>query len=363
MKTADTSLITLCPDCRTTFHVSREQLKRHSGMVRCGICKKPFNGIDHLIGYVASKRTGQSVDASNISPKSETKLVTITSNTIGNYPDSRSNTIPVSGSSEDDTNKALLPSEEALKKQFEQQLQTISLELNDVPSNNDQTGTAFSEQLETSSKDSVSQTKSNLSNEKSETSQRHSFSIQQDSITNKKQLPDDLIRIVQQKKQKSRAVSIFLLLGILLLTVCLCGQMLYRYSEQIVMWWPPAKNWVNKSCEILSCPTRSPTTPSTLLHIEYSKLTAVDSANGQFTQQITLTNNSPSPQLWPSLMIEISDTAQNILSRRKLEPKEYLSEKAITDKELAPSEKVHFQLNIEYHHDTAINSRIMLFNH
>lgn len=47
------SLATRCPKCNTVFQVNEEQLKRYSGVVRCGVCHNPFNGIDHLIGRLS----------------------------------------------------------------------------------------------------------------------------------------------------------------------------------------------------------------------------------------------------------------------------------------------------------------------
>ena len=39
---------TRCPHCQTLFKITNEQLKIHSGQVRCGNCKKLFNAFDAL---------------------------------------------------------------------------------------------------------------------------------------------------------------------------------------------------------------------------------------------------------------------------------------------------------------------------
>lgn len=61
--------------------------------------------------------------------------------------------------------------------------------------------------------------------------------------------------------------------------------------------------------------------------------------------------------------MEISDTEGHLLSRRFLEPEEYLSEKSRIANGLAPSEETSFQLDFEYQHDAAINSRVIFLNH
>ena len=43
------ALVTLCPECSTTFRVTSEQLEAHSGDVRCGQCQHVFNSFSTLI--------------------------------------------------------------------------------------------------------------------------------------------------------------------------------------------------------------------------------------------------------------------------------------------------------------------------
>jgi predicted Zn finger-like uncharacterized protein len=41
---------TRCPNCRTVFRITQEQIAAHSGKVRCGCCRGVFNALDDLIG-------------------------------------------------------------------------------------------------------------------------------------------------------------------------------------------------------------------------------------------------------------------------------------------------------------------------
>lgn len=43
------ALATQCPHCSTIFRVANDQLKLHSGVVRCGACHQTFNGVEHLL--------------------------------------------------------------------------------------------------------------------------------------------------------------------------------------------------------------------------------------------------------------------------------------------------------------------------
>lgn len=42
------SLATTCPQCKTSFKVVPDQLKLRRGLVRCGVCRHVFSGVDHL---------------------------------------------------------------------------------------------------------------------------------------------------------------------------------------------------------------------------------------------------------------------------------------------------------------------------
>lgn len=42
------TLATTCPQCKTSFKVLPEQLKRSKGMVRCGVCRHAFSGLEYL---------------------------------------------------------------------------------------------------------------------------------------------------------------------------------------------------------------------------------------------------------------------------------------------------------------------------
>ena len=46
------ALATTCPQCKTSFRVVPDQLKLRRGLVRCGVCRHVFSGIDSL-RYVA----------------------------------------------------------------------------------------------------------------------------------------------------------------------------------------------------------------------------------------------------------------------------------------------------------------------
>ncbi len=62
------ALVTLCPDCGTTFRVRAEQLQAHGGKVSCGQCQSIFNGFSTLITVDESEITipSQSIKQSSV---------------------------------------------------------------------------------------------------------------------------------------------------------------------------------------------------------------------------------------------------------------------------------------------------------
>lgn len=134
------SLATRCPKCNTVFQVNEEQLKRYSGVVRCGVCHNPFNGIDHLIGRLSRS------EPDSARPKAENISSSAVSSDIARIkPEERGKTRSRETSSsnlepfskeinEDDgytaANEALKAQEAALKESFEKQIQSISFDLN-----------------------------------------------------------------------------------------------------------------------------------------------------------------------------------------------------------------------------------------
>ena len=335
------SLATRCPHCKTIFHVSEEQLRLRAGTVRCGVCRKLFNGIDNLTGRIPA----------------------------GSISGDRTSTDDTEGTLPPTVQSASVPSTEALKESFDKQLQSLSLDLD--------TGTALTEQAPSHGADNAA-TKYPAQppiDEKQSSSPSDAITPSVPSGIpkihpendvangmNGTSSADDLFDTIHRKKRKSRIAGIFWLAGSFALAIVLCGQLVYHYSTNIVAWWPPAKGLVGSACELLSCPSGNATVPDTSWHIEYGDPVPVENAAGQFTQSISMFHDSDSPQPWPTLVVEITDQDKQILSRKVIKPGEYLAEEQRTLATWPAGEKNHIRLFIEQPHDTVIHSRIVPLN-
>lgn len=75
-----------------------------------------------------------------------------------------------------------------------------------------------------------------------------------------------------------------------------------------------------------------------------------------------MSNNSPNLQIWPALVMELTDLDNKILLRRTFQPEEYLPEEAGTAKGLAPESGITFKMTFEVAHNSAVKSRVFFLN-
>ncbi len=365
------SLATRCPHCKTVFRVGEEQLKFCSGMVRCGVCRQAFNGIDHLVGRLS----GDSEPVlSSEKPSAEKKPAFSASEAPTDQPDSNRRT----AESGQPPETPFLQTE-VLKAAFDRQLQSISLDLNDPPAASDNVASPVVDAETHPAASPLSQEEKNLPAggspveqeresplETTETCGQMSTSPPPEDVPGQKSVFKNYCAvspvptgIASKKRAVSRISRILWTIGIILLIFLLCGQLVYFYSERIATGWPATAGLVETSCDVLSCP-RQNTAVQKPLSVEYGPLNMVENTAGRYFQTVTLTNNSPVFKPWPLLVVEIVDADHNVLSRRLIEPETYLPEQTAATKGLAAGETTVFSLFFEFDADSPVNSRITL---
>ena len=172
---------------------------------------------------------------------------------------------------------------------------------------------------------------------------------------------EELAKIVEKKKKRSRFSQFLWGIGSLLLLALAGLQGIYHYSEEITAWWPPSEELVNTTCELLSCPVKVPV-KKPVLSIETTAPEKLENLANQYTQNITMSNNSPNLQIWPALVMELTDLDNKVLLRRTFQPEEYLPEEAGTTKGLAPESGITFKMTFEFAHNSAVKSRVFFLN-
>lgn len=376
------SLATRCPNCNTIFQVNEEQLKRYSGVVRCGVCSNPFNGIDHLIGRLSQTDTSPSSanveKSASVTAANETKpgVPTVWEsphiNTI--HPNLQSCSEKISDDTDNTIESDVIKSKEAaMKAAFEKQIQSIDFDLNLSSLNEERPASyvAFSGSPANDDAKVVEREKAQVESDKrepflsSDTLKDNAMSgiivDAPEKITDKPASTEDLVKIVQKKKKRSLFSQILWGTGTFFLLILLGIQGIYRYSEEIIAWWPPAEELVNTTCERLSCPVEAPI-PTPPLTVEANVPEKLENMPDQYSQIVTITNHRPDLQIWPALVMELMDSDNKVLLRRIFQPEEYLPEEAGTAKGLQPLSGISFKMTFEFAHHSAVKNRISLLN-
>lgn len=352
---------TRCPQCSTVFQVTGEQLTQHSGMVRCGVCKTSFNGIEQLIGRIVSGQeipVGQEqatiseetltvpvIDQKVESPASapqdsqpeqpqqpaETPIDTILSSDAPEPVDSEE---PVS----------LTDKEKALQEAFNQQLQSFSLE------------------IDLQKEPVIGKNQTDSPNVGIDSPAKTEPVLTDSSAAASIGTPAPVPR---KKHSFLGGLLWFFIIMILLLAAGLTG--IYYYGQEITEEFPALTETVDTVCEQLSCPVEEqsltpPVTAGTDMTLVYEapvKDTVIPDA---FNQKLSLANTGRQKLPWPELQLEIMDAKGNPLSRRTLKPKDYLPDALSKTDGIDPATKHDLQLHFEFRHSSAIDSRVMLSN-
>lgn len=378
------SLATRCPQCNTVFQVNEEQLKRYSGVVRCGVCHNPFNGIDHLIGRLSRNepektlsKTGNVSSAVTSTDRASTQSgdreKTFAKETVSSNLNPYSEEINEDNENSE-TNKAIREQEAALRESFEKQIQSISFDLNlSSPDENKPVSSDTHSTNSTADDPAAKQAASIplhadidkkepfLPTEPVKSLIAPAVIVDSPEVIDTSLSTEELVKTVNKKKKRSRFSQFLWSIGTLFLLALLGLQGIYQYSEEITTWWPPAEELVNATCELLSCPVNVPV-KKPVLSIETGLPERPENVEDQFTQNITITNNSPDLQVWPVIVMELSDSDNKVLLRRTFQPEEYLPEEAGTAKGLAPASAITFKMTYEFAHNSAVRSRVFLID-
>ena len=380
---------TRCPKCNTVFQIIGTQLTQCAGMVRCSVCLTPFNGIEHLLGRIASGQehpaggnpaagtqpavpvgsqpiagqqaiaedgpsaplsipgTGTTAVAENIvEPVGDALPATQTPLPVPSVP-AETASIPISNKSidpEDSGEPALMTdAEQSLQEAFDRQLQSFSLEIDSQtePVIEKEQGTSPAPDTEAPEKTEPVLT--------DVTPPAH---------------PAVIAHLPSEKKTSFFGILLWSLIALFLLLAAGLAA-IYYYGKEIVEEVPALEETVDTVCEQLSCPVEAPpaappVTVESDLTLAYEapvKDTVIPKA---FNQKLSLANTSRQKLPWPELTLEIMDIKGNLLAVRPLKPKDYLPDTLSKTDGIEPATKHDLQLHFEFKYAQTVNSRVMI---
>lgn len=163
--------------------------------------------------------------------------------------------------------------------------------------------------------------------------------------------------------QPTRISRLWGLVNIFLL-VALAGQAIYLYREELSVFVPSARPYLEQYCEILNCEIPVPQ-QTELLSIESSDMQkgTASPPQGVTTLTVVIRNQATFPQLFPSLELTLTDTRDRALASRIFTPSEYFEENKHLSDTIEPNKEVSITLKIDSGDLNAAGYRLLLLYH
>jgi predicted Zn finger-like uncharacterized protein len=266
-------LITTCPHCETRFKVTTEQLLLRNGTVRCGACRQVFDGGARLVSDEAADLLLNPIAAQ------ESELTIAASESM-----------PATGKAEPN---------------MQDELETLSKAISDwqvQPRKDLPKFDPLLDEVEVDFPPVVSNpTISTPANEPT------------------------FVQEAKQKARRSRLWKTVIWVGIPLLLISLALQLLIHFRNEIVAQAPESDPAMRIACAYLGCTINLPAQIKQL-SLQSSQLRAIPDQVNQFELIALLRNQSPSPQAWPSLELQLKDEIGEIITRKVFLPQNFLTQ-------------------------------------
>lgn len=172
---------------------------------------------------------------------------------------------------------------------------------------------------------------------------------------------DHLARPAEAQFQEATAVqsrpriwAFFSLLALLLLLL----QAVMQFRTELSVLFPEVKPALRKTCALLGCELSLPHKPD-LLSIEASDLHP--DADNRLILAATLKNRAPFVQAYPALEVTLTDTGDQPLLRKVIQPNEYLPKNIDLAAGFAANSETALNLSLETDVSDAAGYRIYLF--
>ena len=293
-------LITTCTHCLARFRVSPQQLNAKQGQVRCGRCRKVFNGFEAL----------------------------------ERYPD-------------DDTGSRLLAAREAQLKEAEAPgIESVPLEEAPEPvAPPPPAPAALAPPAPAPAPAPVSAAPrvEGPVSRPTEPAPRRSGPI-----------------IYEVERSPSKPLSRAWRYGVALLVVVLGVEITYGTRADLAQRYPVLRPWLESACGLVRCTVPWPNNEA-LLKLEDSELLEVPGKANQIALGARIRNIAPHAQQYPYLELTLTDLTGQAAARRVIRPGEYLGRAPAAGEVLAASAELAIQLRLETRAVKATGYELLLF--
>jgi predicted Zn finger-like uncharacterized protein len=148
--------------------------------------------------------------------------------------------------------------------------------------------------------------------------------------------------------------------GVFLAAILLTTQSAFFFRSDIVSGYPQTRPYFAMSCELLGCALQW-SRDTKALKIESSDLIEEVGKPGSFLLTATLLNRSASIQDFPWIELSLTDTNNQTLTRRVVEPHAYLGRPLRPDEGMKPGTETNLNLHLEAATDRSTGYHLLLF--
>jgi len=303
-------LLTICPHCKAQFKVTPDQLNVRQGRVMCGRCRHVFNAFQSL----------ERVDSAFL-PKPEPALPTPAHQGLPTDDATPAASPPAAFASV--SPQAIINSPE------DEQTPVVDSRDEEIPAP-ERTAEKPRHQEQVAPATSVPYPETVAS------------------------ASDDIDLI--QPRDGHRAWR----LGVLLLAMVLAGQAAYFFRSPIVSSYPEVRPYFSAACEWLAC-SLPWNRDDNALKVESSDLIEEIGKPGRFLLTAIISNRAKTVQDYPHIELTLSDTNNQTLTRRVLQPRDYLGRPVRHGEGMAPGSGSSLNLSLEASNSRAAGYHLLLF--
>jgi predicted Zn finger-like uncharacterized protein len=293
-----TSHFTRCPQCRTTFRITSQQLALREGLARCGHCRTVFNAFTALVNFQGERVPG---------PGMEEQRETMTLRDSVSAPESDFSASPSSSAPPEARAPEAIPRPHPASKisdALRSSLRTATYE-RFVQRSSERAPLAIAEKPEEKSfPQSLPHEDRSLS-----------LSLVLD--------PTKKPTVWQRLNLPPWSRPLFYLISLPGLALLLAAQFTFFMHDELAHAYPRLKPMLSQGCRWLGCEV-NPLQNLGALTIEASDLQSGAFDERQLLLTLTLRNRSDKPVAYPSLLLELTDEHGKLLSRRYFAPDTYL---------------------------------------
>jgi predicted Zn finger-like uncharacterized protein len=170
---------------------------------------------------------------------------------------------------------------------------------------------------------------------------------------------DDFLDKTKLKKSRKPLNKWLWIIAIILFVLFAIAQATYFLRNEIAIYYPAAKPYLTKACEVLQCRVELPKKIE-LIVVDDSDIQEDAERQGLIWLSSTLINQARFPQALPNLELTLTDVEDQPKLRKIITPAEYMPQDREVQQGLAANEEIRIRLPIDIKSEVLAGYRILV---